>query len=156
MHINKLYKMATVTFKHSNDIKQDKMFSQIYDMLKDGKNPMPLYKNFIYNMHQVSPLVNEKWTYKLHNFSRWRQIMKDYLKDRDMPHTKNVINGYGHQFIDFDGEIVKFVCKCGKHRTENSCCGIISPSEIGDPVYNFMLCHCMKKEESDVSYHHAF
>jgi hypothetical protein len=117
-------------------------FTKIHTMLKNGENPIDKYKDFIYNIHTMSPLIHEKWTHKLNQFLLWKQIMKDMMKERDTEHIKKVINGYNHTFIDFDGKTTTFLCFCGKQRTDNGSIQIIPESEIGDKFYKFMLCNC--------------
>lgn len=117
-------------------------YKKIHTMLKNGENPMNKYKDFIYNIHNMSPLIHEKWTYKLHEFPMWKQIIKDFIKERDTEHVKKVITGYNHTFIDFDGNTTTFICECGKKRTDAGGLTIIPENKIGDKFYKFMLCNC--------------
>lgn len=130
-------KDCNISIKDENHI-----YRKIYVMLKNNVNPLDKYKDFIYNIHLMDPIIHEKWTNKLHNFPVWKQIMKDFIKLRDTDHIKKVYDGYNHTFIDFDGESVTFICECGKTVTELTAAHIIPNDEIGDEVYGFMLCHC--------------
>jgi len=127
---------------HIGEKEENSIYKKIHTMLKNNVNPLDKYKDFIYNIHNMDPIIHNKWSDELCDFPLWQQIMKDLMKERDTEHIKKVINGYNHTFIDFDGHNVTFICECGKTIIEPTCAQIIPIDEIGCKVYQFMLCHC--------------
>ena len=123
---------------------ENSIYEKIYTMLQNDENPLDKYKVFIYNIHNMSPIAHAQWTDKLHTFPVWKQIMKDFIKERDTEHTKQVVNGYGHTFVDFDGDITTFICECGIKKEERFPMSVISINEIGNKSWKVMLCHCNK------------
>ena len=121
---------------------ENNIYKNIHIMLKNNINPLDRYKDFIYDIHNADPIIHAKWADQLHDFPVWKQIMKDFMKQRDTDHIKKVYNGYNHIFIDFDGQSVTYICECGKIITDSTSAHAIPDNEIGDEVYTFMLCHC--------------